>query len=97
MDGRRHEWDPVVKTPFFPPYRSRIPMKHETQQPVPFEAVLPYDTHLLDLRRFKEVLDYKDIPLFGSLPELLQSLWHSSSGFTAFQGGIGLQRYSPFR
>lgn len=50
-------------------------MSHERRQPVPFEAVLPYDTHLLDLRRFKEVLDYKDIPLFGSLPELLQSLW----------------------
>jgi len=50
-------------------------MKHDTQQPVPFEAILPYDTHLLDLRRFQEVLDYKDIPLFGSLPELLQSLW----------------------
>jgi len=50
-------------------------MNHDTQQPVPFEAVLPYDTHLLDLRRFKEVLDYKDVPLFGSLPELLQSLW----------------------
>jgi hypothetical protein len=50
-------------------------MNHDTQQPVPFEAILPYDTHLLDLRRFKEVLDYKDIPLFGSLPELLQSLW----------------------
>ena len=50
-------------------------MTHDAQQPVPFEAILPYDTHLLDLRRFKEVLDYKDIPLFGSLPELLQSLW----------------------
>jgi len=50
-------------------------MKHDTQPSVPFEAVLPYDTHLLDLRRFQEVLDYKDIPLFGSLPELLQSLW----------------------
>jgi len=50
-------------------------MNHDTSQPIPFEAILPYDTHLLDLRRFKEVLDYKDIPLFGSLPELLQSLW----------------------
>ena len=50
-------------------------MKHDAPPPVPFEAILPYDTHLLDLRRFKEVLDYKDIPLFGSLPELLQSLW----------------------
>jgi len=50
-------------------------MNHDTQPPVPFEAILPYDTHLLDLRRFTEVLDYKDIPLFGSLPELLQSLW----------------------
>ena len=51
-------------------------MSHDTQQtPIPLEAILPYDTHLLDLRRFKEVLDYKDIPLFGSLPELLQSLW----------------------
>ncbi|MCL2709531.1 MAG: GAF domain-containing protein [Planctomycetaceae bacterium] len=51
-------------------------MSHDTPQPpVPFEAILPYDTHLLDLRRFKEVLDFKDIPLFGSLPELLQTLW----------------------
>ena len=50
-------------------------MNHDTQQPVSLEAILPYDTHLLDLRRFKEVLDYKDIPLFGSLPELLQSFW----------------------
>jgi hypothetical protein len=33
-----------------------------------------YDNHLLDLQRFKETLDHKDIPLFGSLPELLQSL-----------------------
>ena len=50
-------------------------MNHDTKPQVPLEAILPYDTHLLDLRRFKEVLDYKDIPLFGSLPELLQSLW----------------------
>lgn len=29
----------------------------------------------MDLRQFKDSLDYRDIPLFGSLPELLQSLW----------------------
>jgi len=39
------------------------------------EALSFYDSHLLDLRRFRETLDHKDIPLFGSLPELLQSLW----------------------
>ena len=50
-------------------------MNHDTQNPVSFEAVSFYDNHLLDLQRFKETLDHKDIPLFGSLPELLQSLW----------------------
>ena len=50
------------------------PMNHDTPNPVPFEGVAFYDSHLLDLRRFKDTLDHKDIPLFGSLPELLQSL-----------------------
>jgi len=50
-------------------------MNHDTHKPVPFETVSFYDSHLLDLQRFKEALDHKDIPLFGSLPELLQSLW----------------------
>jgi hypothetical protein len=50
-------------------------MNHDTQNSVPFEAVSVFDNHLLDLQRFKETLDHKDIPLFGSLPELLQSLW----------------------
>ena len=34
-----------------------------------------YETQLLDLQRFRGTTDYEDIPLFGSLPELLQSLW----------------------
>ena len=50
-------------------------MNHDTQKPVSFETVSFYDNHLLDLRRYKETLDHKDVPLFGSLPELLQSLW----------------------
>jgi len=50
-------------------------MNHDTQKPVSCEANSVYDNHLLDLQRFKDTLDYKDIPLFGSLPELLQSLW----------------------
>jgi len=50
-------------------------MNHNTQKPVSFETLSFYDTHLLDLQRFKEMLDHEDIPLFGSLPELLQSLW----------------------
>ena len=50
-------------------------MSHEVQKPISFETVSFYDNHLLDLQRFKETLDHKDIPLFGSLPELLQSLW----------------------
>ena len=50
-------------------------MNHDTQKPVSLEANSLYDNHLLDLQRFKETLDYKDISLFGSLPELLQSLW----------------------
>jgi len=47
-------------------------MNHDTPKPIPLSF---YDNHLLDLQRFKETLDHKDIPLFGSLPELLQSLW----------------------
>ena len=67
-------------SPSSPLTDSAISMNHDTHQPmssetIPFEAVSFYDTHLLDLRRFKDMLDYKDIPLFGSLPELLQSLW----------------------
>ena len=50
-------------------------MNHDTQKPVSFEANSIYDNHLMDLRQFKDSLDYRDIPLFGSLPELLQSLW----------------------
>jgi len=50
-------------------------MSDETPQSIPFEAVSFYDSHLVDLQRFKDTLDHKDIPLFGSLPELLQSLW----------------------
>ena len=57
----------------------QIPMNHaknhDCQQPVPCQAGSFHDNHLLDLQRFKEMLDHKDIPLFGSLPELLQSLW----------------------
>ena len=34
-----------------------------------------FDSHLLDMQQFKGTLDHKDIPLFGSLPEMLQSLW----------------------
>ena len=62
-----------------------FPMNRDTPKPLPskaipseamsLEAVSFYDNHLLDLRRFKDTLDHKDIPLFGSLPELLQSLW----------------------
>jgi len=52
-------------------------MNHDTPNSAPFDAVSFYDTHLLDLRRFKDTLDHKDIPLFGSLPELLQSIWHN--------------------
>ncbi|MDR0328704.1 MAG: GAF domain-containing protein [Planctomycetaceae bacterium] len=51
-------------------------MNHDQQNPVSFEAASVYNGNLLDLQRFKETLDHKDIPLFGSLPELLQSLWH---------------------
>ena len=50
-------------------------MHHDTQKKAAFEANSIYDSHLLDLQRFKDTLDYRDIPLFGSLPELLQSLW----------------------
>ena len=50
-------------------------MNHDIRKPVSFETLSFYDTHLLDLQRFKEMLDHEDIPLFGSLPELLQSLW----------------------
>ena len=38
-------------------------------------ALAFYDSNLLDLEYFRSTLDHKDIPLFGSLPELLKSLW----------------------
>ena len=50
-------------------------MNHDTQKSISFETVSFYDNHLLDLQRFKETLDHRDISLFASLPELLQSLW----------------------
>lgn len=34
-----------------------------------------YETQLLGLPLAEEMLDYEDIPIFGSLPELLHSLW----------------------
>ena len=49
-------------------------MSHDNPNLLSFEAVSFYDTHLLNLQQFKDTLDHKDIPLFGSLPELLQSL-----------------------
>ena len=50
-------------------------MNHNFQKPALLQTDSLYDSHLLDLQRFKEMLDHKDIPFFGSLPELLQSLW----------------------
>jgi hypothetical protein len=49
-------------------------MNKETSNLLPFEAVSFYDTHLFNLQQFKDRLDHRDIPLFGSLPGLLQSL-----------------------
>ena len=49
-------------------------MSIDNSHTVSFEAVSFYDTHLLNLQQFKDTLDHRDIPLFGSLPELLQSL-----------------------
>ena len=54
--------------------RFRRYMNHDISNLVPFEAVSLYDTHLLNLQQFKDTLDHSDISLFGSLPELLQSL-----------------------
>ena len=55
-------------------------MRHDTSNPLScdttFEALAFYDAHLLNLQQFKGTLDHSDIPLFGSLPELLQSLRH---------------------
>ena len=50
-------------------------MNNDSQKHVSSQAGTFYDNHLLDLRRFREMLDHEDIPLFGSLPDLLQSLW----------------------
>jgi hypothetical protein len=49
--------------------------KHDSQEPVSYQMLSFYDNNLVDLQRCKETLDHGDIPLFGSLPELLQSLW----------------------
>ena len=63
-----------------PPFSSpslfpAIPMNHDTQKPVPFPKSSFYESQLLDLSGSQGTLDYEDVPLFGSLPELLHSLW----------------------
>ena len=50
-------------------------MNHDTQQPGSFPMVSFYENQLLDMLRSKGMSDFEDIPLFGSLPGLLQSLW----------------------
>jgi len=50
-------------------------MNHDTQKPVSLQTDLFFQTQLLDLSCSKGMPDYEDTPLFGSLPELLQSLW----------------------
>ena len=64
------------RIPLFPfTVYSAIPMNSDSQKQVPSQAGVHYDGPLLDLQRFREMLDHEDIPLFGSLPALLQSLW----------------------
>jgi len=50
-------------------------MNHDTQKPVSFQRTSFYESQLLDLPYSSGTPDYEDIPLFGSLPELLHSLW----------------------
>ena len=67
--------DTTFPSPFDQQFLMNHAKNHDRQQPVSCQAGSFYDSHLLDLQRFKEMLDHKDIPLFGSLPELLHSLW----------------------